>query len=162
MSSDLTHAVRSPSQFSRCNAVEIARANLAILENLEVSLQASQKALLARDLESIEFGIREQMRLLRAFELAQAAQAKLADSLAAGSSRPSGPVSLAEELTSERKNVLHLARVQAALLARAERSIKMIANLLAGPAAIYGPPHNAHVDASASRCDQAKEHRCRA
>jgi len=127
----------------RCEkSVEIASAQLTLLEHLEVSLQITQKALLARDLSALEQGTTEQMRLCRALEILPrrtAVPAQNGDPLqGALELRPEAELSAA--LQAAQARVLHLGRVQAALLVRAQRSLHMIANLLAGPQASYTPP----------------------
>lgn len=129
---------------------ELAAAALALLGELEASLRASQKALLARDAEGIERGTREQVGLQRA----------LAPLWAQDVGRPAGGDSwrraatpqckpaLAAALLAAQWRVLHLGRVQAGLLARAQRTLRMISNLLAGPEAVYGLPPESLVPAT--------------
>jgi hypothetical protein len=100
------------------------------LLELEASLLSSQKALLARDLAGVEQGTLEQMCLRRALEILRPWDgARTSDS-----EQPSS------ELRATAMRILHLGRVQGALLDRAQRSLRMISNLLAGPEANYGPP----------------------
>jgi hypothetical protein len=129
---------------------ELAAAALALLSELEASLRASQKALLARDAEGIEQGTREQVGL----------QGALARLWAQDAARPAGSDSwrragtprcepaLAAALLAAQWRVLHLGRVQAGLLARAQRTLRMISNLLAGPEAVYGLPPGSSVPAT--------------
>ena len=105
-------------------APELAAAAISVLLELEASLLSSQEALLARDLAGVEQGTREQVRLQRAFEIL----------------RPWDAAQTSSELRATAMRILHLGRVQAALLDRAQRSLRMISNLLAGPEASYGPP----------------------
>ena len=97
--------------------------SLELLGELAASLQSSQNALLSRDLAAIERGTREQKQLQQALWEAQA-EARAKDQ----------PKYAAEF------RVLQLARVQLALLARAQRNLHALSHLLAGPGASYRPP----------------------
>ena len=129
-------ALRSAEQLLQGGGVEPARASLALLEQMELSLHASQKALLARDLAQLECHTGEQRRLQQALAILwQGTRTQ----------PPSSPLeteddrALGAQLRRAQTRVLHLARVQAALLARAQRTLHMISNLLAGTGAGYGP-----------------------
>jgi len=139
MTYETADPLRTPGRLSPPSPSELVRARLAILGELENSLEASQKALLARDLEGIEQGTREQLGFERAFAGLGAHDAALRGDLAGGSARTQAGADLVSALRSAEMRVLHLARVQAALLARAQRSARIMANLLAGPQAAYGP-----------------------
>jgi hypothetical protein len=111
---------------------------LALLRDLEASLEATQKAVLARDLDGLEQSTREQKQLQRALAILWAEsgtppQASLPTRL------ESCAPHLAAELRAAGMRVLHLGRVQAGLLVRAQRSLRMIAHLLAGPESNYSP-----------------------
>ncbi|MFZ0814510.1 MAG: hypothetical protein WAM78_03270 [Candidatus Sulfotelmatobacter sp.] len=106
---------------------EPMRTCLALLSQMEASLDGSQKALLARDLAGIEQGTREQRALAGEIE------AVLRKGIA-----PSGN-GLEEELRRRRNRVLDAGRVQAALLARARRQLRVLVNMLTDPSANYGP-----------------------
>ncbi len=106
---------------------QLIQAPLALLRELESSLEASRKALLNRDLAGLEQATREQARLHRALE-----NLPLATSL--------GRRPLSAELQAARKRVLHLGLVQWALLERAGRWLRTLERLASGPGASYGPP----------------------
>jgi hypothetical protein len=59
--------------------------------------------------------------------------------------------------------VQHAGRVQAGLLVRAQRSLRMIAHLLAGPESNYSPvPARMEISVQAPAPDRGEEHLCRA
>jgi hypothetical protein len=121
--------------------LEFDHAILAILGELEASLVASQKALLARDLDRIRDGTEQQLRLTRALMILGAGPAKPGagnGSLRATPFRP-GQGRISPQLASAQNRVWHLARVQRALLRRAQQSLRMLTSLVAGPNAAYGP-----------------------
>jgi hypothetical protein len=119
---------------------ELGQAILLVLRQLEASLEASQAAVLAREVEGIERHTEEQIGLSRALTVLygestfqnhspsdlQAALPRMAPHLAA-------------ELRAAENRVLQLTRVQAALLGRAQRFLMILTNLVAGPGASYGP-----------------------
>lgn len=121
----------------------LAQASLALLSELAASLEASQKALLARDVDAVEQGTREQVRLRRALEILWTPGAPHWRNDPAASSEPRCDHPLAADLRAAERRVLLLGRVQAGLLARAQRALRTISNLLAGPEASYGPPSSA-------------------
>jgi hypothetical protein len=102
---------------------------LALLIALEISLSRSQKALLARDLSGIQRGVREQTILYREIKIL---------------SRSDAPAPASESYRAEifprQARILHLARVQAALLMKAQRSLLMIASLAGALGTSYAPP----------------------
>jgi hypothetical protein len=106
---------------------ERMRTGLALLGELEAGLHASRKALLARDLAGIETGTREQRVLVRAIE-----------ALLRQGTVPSGS-GLDEKLRQSGSRVLAAGRLQAALLARAQRQLRVLVNMLRDPSANYGP-----------------------
>jgi hypothetical protein len=103
------------------------------LRELEMSLRASQKALLSRDVLRLEQSTRQQIGLRRALEI-------LWPGNGMGSSEMHCDPRLASELRTAQMRVLHLGRVQAALLRREQRWLRTLSNLLAGPEANYLPP----------------------
>jgi hypothetical protein len=131
---------------------ELAVSSLALLQELEASLEQSQRALLKRDLAGIEQGTREQIGLQQALaalwaSAAPAVPAVPEDQRAADPAISFGPLSfglresnLAPTVLAAQRRVLHLGRVQAAVLSRARQSLKMIFYLAAGPQTTYGPP----------------------
>jgi len=113
---------------------------LALLQELEASLEATQQAVLARDWAGLDQGTREQMRLHRAFKTVWAQFETHPPGIAENGRGPlEQEPQLAAELRAAGKRVLDLGRVQRALLVRAERSLRMMANLLAGPGSSYSP-----------------------
>jgi hypothetical protein len=119
------------------------QSSLALLYELEESLNASQRALLALDVAATENCTREQVRLRRGLE----ALLRNPDSAATISLRENVRPELyqtspqLDELRAAGKRVQHLARVQAALLRRSQQFLCVLANCVAGPGAGYGPPH---------------------
>jgi flagellar biosynthesis/type III secretory pathway chaperone len=114
-------------------ALDIAHACLALLHDLETSLQASQQALLARDLPRLEQLTREQNALRRDLVALWTAAKTLPTKTSISED------SLALELRTSAARVLHLGRIQLALLDRAQRSLRALSRLIAGPQASYGP-----------------------
>jgi hypothetical protein len=104
---------------------------LALLAALEDGLCAIESALLSHNLELLENAT---ARLARDY----AKLKKMPPIAGPGSTMHSA--NGASQLRDTRWRVLHLGRVQAALLARMQRSLTAIANLLAGRSASYGPP----------------------
>jgi hypothetical protein len=121
-----------------------AEAGGALLGELESSLQSSQRALLARDLAGIEQHTGEQIRLRRALEILWSKNLPQASDPMPFDSMLNDPMPYARagasELRLAQMRVLHLGRVQAALLARAQRRARMLSHLFAGPGASYAPP----------------------
>ena len=109
------HTLQSGTNVAPGNADPVCR----LLSQLEQSLASSEHALLARDLAAIEEGTAEQARLLALLEL-----------------RSSEPVLSAQRILLAQR-VLDRGRVQLVLLARAQRSSRIIANLVAGSQAGY-------------------------
>lgn len=106
---------------------EPVRTCLTMLSQLEASLHGSRKALLARDLARVEQETGEQRVL--AGKIEAILQQRIA---------PSGS-GLEEDLKQSGKRVLAAGRLQAALLARAQRQLRVLVNMLADPSATYGP-----------------------
>lgn len=115
---------------------------LATLAKLDVSLAASRKALLALDPDAIEHRTREQIALIMQLAVALEAAKSFADAQApAGSSNQSFRFMACgsqEELRERAMRVRDAARLQLALLARAQRKLRALANALAGPETTYG------------------------
>ena len=132
-------ALRSPQSPSaepslRRGSAEIAQASRALLGELEASLQASQNALLAHDVTRLEERTCEQIGLRRSLDILWDAAHP------PGSDPAQHDLRLSAELRAAQMRVLRLGRVQAALLGRAQRWLRMVSNLLAGPEASYAPP----------------------
>src|SRR5271170_1848410 len=81
---------------------DIMQAHLALLAELEASLQASQRALLSRDVASLEQHTAEQMRLQKALAILSAPMPRLSGS----NSNPT----LVAELRAAETRVLQMAR----------------------------------------------------
>ncbi|HTW57901.1 MAG TPA: hypothetical protein VMD99_07225 [Terriglobales bacterium] len=115
--------------------VDPVRACLTLLGELEVSLENSQKALLARDVAGIERETGAQRRLQQALR-------EVCTKLSTPGRTPSQPRE-ASKLRAAQLRVLHLGRVQMTLLEKARRSLRVCAHLLAGPGANYSAPLSA-------------------
>src|ERR1700722_11271022 len=118
------------------------QSSMALLHELEESLKASQRALLALDVAATERCTREQVRLRRGLE----ALLRNPDSTATISLREKVRPELnlspqLYELRAAGKRVQHLARVQTALLRHSQQFLCVLANCVAGPGVGYGPPH---------------------
>ena len=134
----------------RNGASELAAASLALLRELETNLEAGQKALLARDLDGMAQSTREQMRLAGALDILWRTGATVKESAGAcDAAVTAARESEQEQLLLAVERVLHLGRVQAALLVRAQQQLKMIGHLVAGPSASYGPSPAARAAAPA-------------
>jgi hypothetical protein len=116
--------------------------SLALLGELEASLRNSQRALVSRDVVGIERGTHEQWRLQQALRaLWSEDRTPLQDRASAGDGFGwPGQAQLAAGVRIAKARVLHLARIQLALLARAQRSLNALSRLLDGPGASYSPP----------------------
>jgi len=101
---------------------------LKLLQDLEASLNGSRRALLALDLAAIEQGTREQVGLVLEMQ-------RLCERTLRSETAPQQEI--AEEIRRSEEAVLQAARVQAALLARAQRKLRILANMLAGPSLNY-------------------------
>ena len=108
------------------------------LAALEASLRFTQKALLARDLHGIAQGARDQRHFQQQLELLLfASRAAHKTTHPAWDFRHSR---FLPDLNAAAHRILHLGRIQAALLERGQRSLRMLSNLLAAPSACYRPP----------------------
>ncbi len=116
---------------------------LLLMRELEGSLDASRKALLALDLNGIERGTREQGGLIRKLEAVlqpsgrPRAREKHREDQACDSS--ASACELEAERTQCQNRILEATRLQAALLARARYKLRVLANMLAGCSVNYGP-----------------------
>jgi hypothetical protein len=134
-------AILSDSALDRGDAA--LRDRLALMRALQTSLCAGHTALVELNLHGIDCGTREQVVLSR----------KLAEDFRQGSAAPSGTRSgqgrsgafaactlqLAEELRQSERDVVQGLRLQAALLARAQSKLRVLANMMADPGVDYGP-----------------------
>jgi hypothetical protein len=134
-------AIPSESAVDRADAA--VRGRLALMRALQSSLSAGHTALVELNLHGIECGTREQVVLSRKLaEDFRQASASLAGPRSAQD--PSGGFAggtprLAEELRRSEREVLQGLRLQAALLARAQSKLRVLANMMADPGVDYGP-----------------------
>jgi hypothetical protein len=134
---------RSPEEFGWAGEREAALASLSFLVELEASLEASQKALLALEVEEVEHCTAEQNRILRAFLESISPEAVQKDSDVGQHSSAAQfrcTPTLEADLLAAASRVARLTRVHAGLLRRAQQFLTVLGNLAAGPAATYGPP----------------------
>jgi hypothetical protein len=124
---------------------ETGRAGLVLLFAIETSLQASQRALLAGEVSVLEQHTQEQARLCQAFASLGFASLGWQPASPEHSTPPETACVAQGHACAQR--VLHLGRVQAALLGRAERRLRMIENLQAGLARSYAPPAHRRIPA---------------
>ena len=120
---------------------ETASLQLESLECLEALMLASQRALLAHDVSLLEQLTAQQAQLQRALS-ALAERDPAHGARAAPTSRASStPVhaSVPGALRAAQCRVSRLGRIQQVLLARAQASLHVLANCLAGPHASYEP-----------------------
>lgn len=109
---------------------------------LESSLEGGRKALLALDLSGL--GARTQEQILLCHELAAVLEqaGREGDALPGRLESAKGlgtlPLQL-EEVQMMAKHIVSAVRLQCALLARSRTKLRVMANMLAGPGAAYGP-----------------------
>jgi hypothetical protein len=114
---------------------------LDLLQKLEESIVRGCEAMLKLDLEGIENGTREQLHLLQEFAGVGPQFAKAARSPAKSSSETAEQGAADARLVKAAAlRVIHATRLQLALLARAQRKLRVLAHMLAGPGACYLPP----------------------
>jgi hypothetical protein len=146
---------------SLTNQSDVVRASLVLLHEMETSLEASQRALLRGDAAGMETGTREQRRLQRALELLWAMDRSRscpddpknigrAAEISFPRPAPESMSELSGELRAAQLRVLHLGRVQAVLLRRAQQSLVVLGNMLAGTGASYSPAAHASWTPTAS------------
>jgi hypothetical protein len=116
---------------------ESGAALLAWMEELESSLLGSHRALLKLDLAGIERETSEQAGLIGKFDVVRR-QSGGAFHLT-GHSLTGYTTGWERELRSSVSRILEATRLQAALLARAQAKLRVLANMLAGPSVDYGP-----------------------
>jgi hypothetical protein len=117
-----------------------------LLAELEASLEASQRALLGRDVASLEQCTSEQARLQRSLEILwSTGGAQLPGSNSPESDAASDIPAFDAELRAAQRRVLHLGRIQAALLGRAQRWLRTVSHLLAGLDQSYSFPASSQV-----------------
>jgi hypothetical protein len=142
----MTATINVPGDGSRHLAAQscsdIAASLLALMATLEISLEASRKSLLALDLAGLAARTREQVLLSRELAAVLNPVGGASDALPA-------PRGLAGELGSQQlhieqiqvtaKRIIAGIQLQYALLARSRTKLRVMANMLAGPSAAYGP-----------------------
>jgi hypothetical protein len=106
---------------------EAVPGRLALLRELALSLAASQAALVALDLVGIEQGTREQIELSH----------QLAKDIAVKDGVPESGLAMTLEMTQAENEVRQALRLHAALLARVQIKLRVLANMLAGPSVNY-------------------------
>jgi hypothetical protein len=124
-----------------------AFALLALMRELEGSLERSRQALLALDLGGVEQGTGEQIELVGKIQAAlgrvirpETGRAPVQRCAPGTEQCGRGPENeLQEELRHSGNRILQAARLQAALLARAQWKLRVLANMLAGTSVRYGP-----------------------
>lgn len=143
MSTDFIATAR----FAPVSVLERADALIAargLMVELETSLDCSRQALLALDLAGIERQTAEQVELIRKLEkfLPKGMSAPASERHSEEDARSvlSAFMPVAEEEVRRNANrIVEAARLQAALLRRAQCKLCIMANMLAGPSVIYGP-----------------------
>ncbi len=160
---DTDVSLRSRESAPRSGAT-IAPAASLLLAELERSLEASLRATLSRDLEGLERATCEQIGLRWSLQSlwpeTLVPQDLVSQSLGSQSpvSQPSVSHSAGQDVRAQNRpapeldpacaaglraaewRVLYLGRAQAALLTRAQRSLRIVSHRLAGPAASYAAP----------------------
>jgi hypothetical protein len=117
---------------------EVPSSRLVLLRELALSLSASRAALVALDLSGIEDGTREQINLSH----------RLAADMAGEDDVPEPDLEMKSEMAQVENEVRQALRLHAALLARVEIKLRVLANMLAGPSVNYSvnqtaaPEHN--------------------
>ena len=117
---------------------------LALCEELESNLLASQQALVSGDLSWLEELTGKQLLFER----------KLANLLASAREAPPVTADSAEmqcKMRAAQLRILHLGRVHMALLARRQRSLRTLRHRMAGRESFYGPPTNPDTPMDRSR-----------
>lgn len=102
------------------------------MEELEASLLGSHRALLALDLAGMEQRTREQADLIGKFNAIRRQSGDAAPGL------PAHTPGWEKEFQRSRRRILEAVRLQAALLARAQSKLRVLANMMAGPSIDYG------------------------
>ena len=141
-------AVRMTSDFSRPQCAlgataedrenELLRACVALMRELEDSLEGSRKALLALDLGGIERGTSDQVSLVRRLDSLFrhcGTTSEVESSEQSGARRYLSE--LEEELRQSQNRIGDALRLQSALLVRSRAKLRMLANMLAGPTVPY-------------------------
>jgi hypothetical protein len=130
-----------PPASARERADALLWARMALMSELEASLQTSRNALVALDLAGIERGTSEQVGLIEELDaLTRRSVAPLESERPLAEQEAHGPTpGLEEEVRRSAYRILEASRLHAALLARAQWKLRVLANILAGPSVTYGP-----------------------
>jgi hypothetical protein len=115
---------------------------VSLLRRLQASLGRSSRALVALDLAGIEGETREQRELVRALAVRAKPlhwknEPEIENDSAQATERR---LQMARELRQSEAQVRQALRLQAALLRRSQHKLRVMANMLADPAANYGAP----------------------
>jgi hypothetical protein len=150
MSADPMAAGQIPSPAARERADALLWAGIAVMGELQASLHSSRKAVLALDLDGIEQETGKQAGLIREFEslerrgvgmpATESKKQRVEREEDVPPARLAATPGLPEQFRRNADSILQAARLQAALLARAQSKLRVLANMLAGPSVIYGPP----------------------
>ncbi len=145
----------SPTLSSAAEPVSGARTDVAdfflsLWRELETSLLASQNALLSGDLARLEQLTGEQASLQCKLSLVLRPHAAQRQTGTEGGVDSPAPISLSRAVRSAQMRVLHLGRVQIALLARRQQGLRILRHRMAGLQTLYGPPAR-HLDFLAER-----------
>jgi hypothetical protein len=120
-----------------CDTQDFDLTLVSLLRRLQASLGRSRRALVALDLAVIEDETREQWELVRALALSSSETREIGN----GSAQlPEWRLEEAVDLRQSEAQVRQALRLQAALLRRSQHKLRVIANMLADPAANYGAP----------------------
>jgi hypothetical protein len=121
---------------------------LALLRELEISLERSQRVLLSGDADALAVETAAQRRILTKLD---ALGKQDADAGRAGDSEICDTAdSYPAKLHASAERVLHRGRVQQALLSRAGQRLRLISNLLAGPQLAYAAAAMQHSHATSA------------
>lgn len=123
---------------------EVICRRLRIMQELLSSLSASHESLVKLDLNGIEHGTRDQVSLSRKLGenlSAESANVREGSGIAERAPADAGELRAAglraAELRQVESQVLQALRLQSALLGRARRKLRILANMLAGPSGNY-------------------------
>ncbi len=145
--------MRSPRQGYETVLLPLAESRLALMRELLASLSASRKAVRAMDLTAIQQETMQQLKLRQEFaeHLCGETKAREVRSIEvrnkeareeSARSTALDPKICAPELHEQLKqteiSVLHALQLQSALLTRAQRKVRVMANMLADPSRNYG------------------------
>ena len=131
----------TPEPSHDCASVE---QQIVLLRELACAFENAQQAIVAQDLEGFERQTGRQQALCRQLCALQEKQGQLGEANASscGSSESAASqrwADLLQELALVQERVRHLNGVHAALLRRAQRSLRILANIFATSSGIYGP-----------------------